>query len=411
MNDLQLWLTTTSFLGIPLHNWAFALASALVAYLVMTTVLRLARTRLHAQAQAAPAVSGLAAVRPMLSQMLDRTSGTLLTVAAVLVGLNVLDLPQRWSDRVAQLWYVTVALQIALWGAKLIELAMQRHLLRHSAQGSTPQATVSSTLIGWALNTALWTIVALAVLSNLGFNITAFVASLGIGGIAVALAAQNILGDLFASIAIALDKPFEVGDSVKTSSVDGTVEHVGLKTTRLRSAGGEQVVVSNTEMLKGSLRNFKRMQTRRIEFTFGVAYDTTPEQAAAIPEVVRRVVEAQPQLRFDRAHLARLGESSLDYVVVYVMQTADYGLYMDNHQAINLGLMREFAAMGVQFAFPTRTLVLAPGSAPGLQYALGDGAPPSAAAHTPTPMNTSMPMSTSTSTSASTPPSTPPTTT
>ena len=379
MNDLQLWLTHSSFLAIPLHNWAFALVSALVAYLVMTTVLRLARARLHAQAQAqaqsqaAPALSGLAAVRPMLSQMLDRTSTALLTVAAVLVGLNVLDLPQRWSDRVAQLWYVTVALQIALWGAKLIDLAMQRHLLRHGAQGSTPQATVSSTLIGWALNTALWTIVALAVLSNLGFNITAFVASLGIGGIAVALAAQNILGDLFASIAIALDKPFEVGDAVKTSSVDGTVEHVGLKTTRLRSAGGEQVVVSNTEMLKGSLRNFKRMQTRRIEFTFGVGYDTTPEQAAAIPAVVRRVVEAQPQLRFDRAHFARLGESSLDYVVVYIMQTADYLLYMDNQQAINLGLMREFAAMGVQFAFPTRTLVLAPGSAPGLQYVAGTG--------------------------------------
>jgi small-conductance mechanosensitive channel len=376
MNDLQHWLTTTTFLGIPLHNWAFALVAALASHLVLTTVLRLARTRLHAAAQAAPAVSGVAAVRPMLAQMLERTSGVLLMVAAVLVGLNVLELPPRWSGRVAQLWYVTVALQIALWGAKLIELAMHNYLLRQSAPGSTPQATVSSTLIGWGLNTALWTIVALAVLSNLGFNITAFVASLGIGGIAVALAAQNILGDLFASIAIALDKPF---DAIKTPSVDGTVEHVGLKTTRLRSAGGEQVVVSNTEMLKGSLRNFKRMQTRRIEFTFGVTYDTTPEQAAAIPAIVRRVVEAQPQLAFDRAHFVKLGESSLDYLVVYIMQTPDYLQYMDNQQAINIGLMRELSAMGVQFAFPTRTLVLAPGSAPGFQYVAGDGAAPASA--------------------------------
>jgi small-conductance mechanosensitive channel len=376
MNDFQHWLTTTTFLGIPLHNWAFALVAALASHLVLTTVLRLARTRLHAGAQAAPAVSGVAAVRPMLAQMLERTSGTLLMVAAVLVGLNVLDLPPRWSGRVAQLWYVTVALQIALWGAKLIELAMHNYLLRQSAPGSTPQASVSSTLIGWGLNTALWTIVALAVLSNLGFNITAFVASLGIGGIAVALAAQNILGDLFASIAIALDKPFEVGDAVNNGSVAGTVEHVGLKTTRVRSLAGEQIVVSNTEMLKGSLRNFKRMQTRRIEFKFGVTYDTTPEQAEAIPGLVQRVVEAQPQLVFDRAHLAGLGESSLDYVVVYVMQTADYKLYMDNQQAIYIGLMRELAAMGVQFAFPTRTLVLAPGvvggAEPGLRYVTDD---------------------------------------
>jgi small-conductance mechanosensitive channel len=379
MNDFQHWLTTTTFLGIPLHNWAFALVAALASHLALTTVLRLARTRLHAAAQAAPAVSGVAAVRPMLAQMLERTSGTLLMVAAVLVGLNVLDLPPRWSGRVAQLWYVTVALQIALWGAKLIELAMHNYLLRQSAPGSTPQASVSSTLIGWGLNTALWTIVALAVLSNLGFNITAFVASLGIGGIAVALAAQNILGDLFASIAIALDKPFEVGDAVNNGTVAGTVEHVGLKTTRVRSLAGEQIVVSNTEMLKGSLRNFKRMQTRRIEFKFGVTYDTTPEQAEAIPGLVQRVVEAQPQLVFDRAHLAGLGESSLDYVVVYVMQTADYKLYMDNQQAIYIGLMRELAAMGVQFAFPTRTLVLPQGSAPGLQYVAGDGAAPASA--------------------------------
>jgi small-conductance mechanosensitive channel len=242
-------------------------------------------------------------------------------------------------------------------------LLMQRYLQRHAEPGSSPQASVSTTLIGWALHTALWAVVALAVLSNLGFNITAFVASLGIGGIAIALAAQNILGDLFASVAIALDKPFEVGDSISAGSASGTVEHVGMKTTRLRSASGEQIIVSNTELLKGSLKNFKRMQTRRIEFTFGVSYTTTPEQAAAIPAVVRRVVEAQPELKFDRAHFTKLGESSLDYVVVYIMQTADYLRYMDNHQAINIGLMREFAAMGVEFAFPTRTVFIAPHSA------------------------------------------------
>ena len=351
--DIKTWLDTTTLLGIDLAHWTIALVSALAAYLVMTSVLGFLRARMRQRTQAASTSEA-----PTLALMLDATSQWLLLAAAVLVGLSLLDLQARWSDRVAQLWYVTVALQLALWGARLIDVLMQRQLLRHAPPGSSPQASVSRTLIGWALNTALWAIVALAILSNLGFNITAFVASMGIGGIAVALAAQNILGDLFASVAIALDKPFEVGDSISTGTVAGTVEQVGMKTTRLRSPSGEQIVVSNTELLKGSLRNMKRMTTRRIEFTVGVTYDTTPEQAAAIPAVIRRVVEAKPQLQFDRAHFAKLGESSLDYVVVYIMQTPDYVQYMDNQQAINIGLMREFAAMGVEFAFPTRTLVM-----------------------------------------------------
>lgn len=378
--DITTWLNTTTLLGIALAQWAIALGSALAAYLVMTTALGFVRARMRERTQTAAAAGG-SREAPTLALMLDATSHWLLLAAAVLVGLSLLDLQPRWSDRVAQLWYVTVALQLALWGARLIEVVMQRQLLRHAPPGSSPQASVSRTLIGWALNTALWAIVALAILSNLGFNITAFVASLGIGGIAVALAAQNILGDLFASVAIALDKPFEVGDSISNGSVAGTVEQVGMKTTRLRSPSGEQIVVSNTELLKGSLRNMKRMATRRIEFTVGVTYDTTPEQAAAIPAVIRRVVEAQPLLQFDRAHFAKLGESSLDYVVVYIMQTPDYVQYMDNQQAINIGLMREFAAMGVEFAFPTRTLVLASqGSAAGPLLVNGTGDTPRAAA-------------------------------
>ncbi|KQP23044.1 mechanosensitive ion channel family protein [Pseudorhodoferax sp. Leaf267] len=371
--DITTWFKTTTLAGITLPHWTIALASAIAAYLAMTTVLGLVRSRILQRAQTTPDAAGRSSLPPVLALVLNGTSHWLLLAASVLVGLSLLDLPTRWSDRVAQLWYVTVALQLALWGARLIDVLMQRQLLRHVPAGSSPQASVSHTLIGWGLNTALWAIVALAILSNLGFNITAFIASMGIGGIAIALAAQNILGDLFASVAIALDKPFEVGDAINTGTVNGTVEHVGMKTTRLRSPGGEQIVVSNTELLKGSLRNFKRMQTRRIEFTFGVSYATTPEQAGAIPGVVRRVVEAQPELVFDRAHFSSFGDSALNYVVVYIMQTPNYGQYMDNQQAINIGLMREFAAMGVDFAFPTRTVVLAPPG--GAASALNAGPP------------------------------------
>jgi len=202
--------------------------------------------------------------------------------------------------------------------------------------------------------------VLLGMLSNLGVNITAFVASLGVGGIAVALAAQNILGDLFASLAIVMDKPFEVGDFIVLGSVSGTVENVGLKTTRIRSLGGEQVVMSNTELLKQTVSNYKRLAQRRIVFTFSVTYGTTPELLAEVPGIVQRAVGSSSRLRFDRAHFKGFGDSSLDFEAVYIVLDPDYGIYMDEQQRINLELMRELAARGIRFALPSRTLYMVP---------------------------------------------------
>src|SRR5687767_11472009 len=160
------------------------------------------------------------------------------------------------------------------------------------------QVSASAVLLSWSLRTVLWAVVLLAMLSNMGVNITAFVASLGVGGIAVALAVQNILGDLFASLSIAVDKPFEVGDFIVVGGVSGTVEHVGVKSTRIRALSGEQVVISNTDLLKQTVSNYKRLTQRRIVFKFGVTYDTTPEQAEAIPGLVKRIIEAQSKVRF-----------------------------------------------------------------------------------------------------------------
>ncbi len=224
------------------------------------------------------------------------------------------------------------------------------------------QAGASATLLSWALRTVLWAVVLLAVLSNVGVNITAFVASLGVGGIAVALAVQNILGDLFASLSIAVDKSFEVGDFIGIDSFVGTVQFIGLKTTRIRSLNGEQIIISNTDLLKQVVKNYKRMEERRIVFKFGVTYNTSPEQAEAIPQIVKRLVESNDMLRFDRAHFQGFGDSSLDYEVVYIVKEPDYNTYMDAQQTLNLQLMRELATLGVDFAFPTRTVYLVPGS-------------------------------------------------
>jgi small-conductance mechanosensitive channel len=171
---------------------------------------------------------------------------------------------------------------------------------------------------------------------------------------------QNILGDLFASLSIVMDKPFVIGDFIVVDDCAGTVEHVGLKTTRVRSLSGEQLVFANSDLLGARLHNYKRMNERRILFGFGVLYATPPDQVEQIASMVRNIVEAQPQTRFDRAHFKGFGESSLDFEVVYWMLDPDYNRYMDTQQSINLALLRAFTDAGIGFAFPTRTLEWGP---------------------------------------------------
>lgn len=354
-----IWLQDSTFLGVSLSNVALAVAAALLAYLVMSFGLRVALNRFERIAQRTENRAD-----DVLVEVLSGTSFWLVALVALLIGVGMLDLPDRWASRVSQLWFIALALQLALWANRSISIGLRRHVEQHAPAGSS-QVGAAATLMSWGLRTLLWTVVLLAMLSNIGVNITAFVASLGVGGIAIALAAQNVLGDLFASMSIAMDKPFEVGDFIVLGSIAGTVENVGVKTTRIRSIGGEQIVMSNTELLKQTVSNYKRLRERRIVFGFGVTYDTTPEQARAIPAVVRQVVEASDQLRFDRAHFKAFGDSSLDYEVVYIVLDPAYNVYMDQQQRINLELMQKLAEMDVGFAFPTRTVHVA--STPALQ--------------------------------------------
>ena len=359
MNEASLlaWSDNTRLFGVSLTNASLAVGVALIAYLVMSLGLRFALGR---AAKIAERTTNRA--DDVLVEVLSGTNRWLISLVALLIGVGMLDLPERWANRVGQLWFIALALQFALWANRTISIGLRRHIERNATPGAA-QVGAAATLLSWGLRTLLWAVVLLAMLSNLGVNITAFIASLGVGGIAIALAAQNILGDLFASLSIAVDKPFEVGDAVSVGSTSGTVEHVGVKTTRIRSVGGEQVVMSNTDLLKQTISNHKRLRERRIVFGFGVSYDTTPEQAEAIPGIVQSIIGECDKLRFDRAHFKAFGESSLDYEVVYIVLAPDYGLYMDQQQRINLALMRELAARGVEFAFPTRTVYVIP--APG----------------------------------------------
>ena len=347
------WVQETTFAGIPLWSLCVALAATATTYAAILAVLHLATRR--ARVWATQSHSGMALT---VVDVLEGTSRTLMLVVALLVGAGLLELPGRWESRLAQWWFVAVALQMGLWGMRGIAIGVRRYVERHSSGGMT-QVSASATLMSWGLRTLLWSVVLLAILSNVGVNITAFIASLGVGGIAVALAVQSILADLFASLAIAVDKPFEVGDFVEVGGVSGTVQMIGLKSTRIRSLQGEQVVMSNTDLLKQTIRNYRLLQERRIVFAFGIAFDATAEQAEAVPGIVRKVIEWHKELRFDRAHFKAFGANALEYEVVYTVLDPGYNVYMDMQQSINLALMREFKALGVAFALPTRTVHIA----------------------------------------------------
>ena len=193
-------------------------------------------------------------------------------------------------------------------------------------------------------------------LDNLGFNISAIVAGLGIGGVAVALAASAILGDLFAYVSITLDRPFQLGDFLIVGDFLGSVEHIGIKTTRLRSLGGEQLVFSNKDLTDSRIKNYKRMETRRVLFKLGVTYDTTLDKMKIIPDLIKEIIEKVPDTRFDRAHFSSFGDFNLVVEIVYHVLSGDYNKYMDIQQQLNLAIKEEFEKRNIEFAFPTQTI-------------------------------------------------------
>lgn len=351
--DFTGFFTEHAILGITLGNWILAFCATLLSYFLARTAIGFVFRKVQARAAA-----GNRHLSYMASEVLSATSTTLLLLASILIGIGLLDLPERWLNRVSSLWFVVAALQVGLWVNRALALALHRYFSRHSTTG-TFQGSALATLSLWGVKVLLWAVILLAMLSNLGVNITAFVASLGVGGIAVALAVQNILGDVFASLSIAVDKPFEVGDFIVVGTLAGTVEHVGLKTTRIRSLGGEQIVMANADMIGSTIQNYKRLQERRIVFEFRLTYECSTEQIKEITRRVEAIIKHEKQARFDRCHFRSFGESALEFETVYIVLDASYNVYMDVQQRINLQIMEAVAEVDAAFAFPSRTVHIA----------------------------------------------------
>ena len=298
-------------------------------------------------------------------EMLRTTSRLLLFIFSLLIAIKFIDLPLSWRSAISHGWFIALMLQFALWLDCSVRLWL-RNMLREPSHVRNP---VTMVILGIMLRVFIWAIMLLAILSNMGVNITALVASLGVGGIAVALAIQTVLSDVFASLAIGLDKPFEIGDFIVFNDVAGSIEHIGLKTTRIRSLSGEQIVCANAVLLQQTIHNYKRMQERRIQFRFGISYNTPAEKARQIGGIVKEIIEGMEQTRFDRAHFLSFDVSQLTYEVIYIVTDADYNKYMDIQQEVNLQLMERLAALEVHFAFPIRHIQFTGGTLPEVNMA------------------------------------------
>lgn len=347
---MQRWLHDSIWLGNSAASWLYALAGALVVYLLARTALTIVLGRLRRIDARAPAPATRAA--RVLQVTLESTRDSLLLATTLLLASGALDFSetaQRWIDITL---LAVIGLQIALWANALIGLWLERPNEADGERGNV----VMLGILRWGARLIVWTTLLMTLLANAGVDITAFVASLGIGGVAVALGLQTVLGDLFSSISIGMDKPFEVGEFIMFGDNLGTVRHVGVKTTRIDSLRGEQLVISNSNLLGMLVHNFSRMPHRRVVFDFRIPYGTPTEKIRTIVEEVRAAFDAEEQARFDRGHLASFGEFGLRFEFVYYVLGSDFTLYMDIQQRVNLKIIELLEKLDVRFAVPVRAV-------------------------------------------------------
>lgn len=346
--------------GNAVRDWIAAVIAFAVALVVLTIVKRVLLARLGKIAERTTTD-----LDDLLVDLVRRTAKFFLVLLAIFVAHHWLALSATAEIYLGRIIKIALWIQVGLWGLGLLNYGMAR-MVRGSPPDD-PSRTMGLSILGFIGRVILWSLVLLLCLQANDVPIAPLLASLGVGGIAVALAAQNILGDLFASITILLDKPFVIGDAIVLGEFQGTVERIGIKTTRLRSVSGEEIVIGNNDLVSSRVRNYKRMKERRQVFTVGVTYSTPRAKVARIPDTLREIIQAVPGTRFDRAHFKGFAPSSLDFEAVYFGLDPDLKSLMDLQQKINLEILARFEKEGIEFAFPTQTV-----------YQLGPPAPPAA---------------------------------
>jgi len=345
------------WLGNPVSRWLIALGIFLAVIIILWPIKRwIVRRMKRFSASTDTPLDDLAV------KVLKSTRFGFVALIGLWAGSRVLQLPDFLHLGLQKIAVIVVVLQVSLWATTFLSEWLKIVAEKKAQDG---EALTWLTGVEWTGKIIIWAVALLIGLENLGIDVTGLVAGLGIGGIAVALAAQNILGDLFSAFSIYIDQPFVLGDYLKVGDQMGTVENIGMKTTRLRSLTGEQLIFGNSDLVGSRIQNFGRLHERRANFTVGVTYDTPKEKVEEIPGMIKEVVEAQEQVRFDRSHFKEFGDSALIFDTVYFVLVPAFVVKMDAQQAINLELMQRFETEGIEFAFPSQTIYLETGEAVG----------------------------------------------
>jgi len=290
----------------------------------------------------------------LAKELVEKTHYSVLLVLSIYAASFSLALPRNAELIVKTAAMMTFLVQAGIWGNHSITFWLENYKKKKLREDAVSVTMV--TALAFFVRVIVWAVMVLIALDHFGVNITALVAGLGVGGVAVALAVQNILKDVFASLSIVLDKPFVIGDFIVVDNYMGTVEDIGLKTTRIRSLTGEQLVFPNSNLLESRIKNFRDQRERRVVFSIGIVYETSLEQIRAIPGMIRGIIESQENTRFDRSHFNAFGDSALGFETVYWITVSDYNIFMDTQQRIYLEILDRFEKEGIQFAYPTRTL-------------------------------------------------------
>jgi small-conductance mechanosensitive channel len=337
------------------HNTIREWLYAVLVFGLTFIILRLAKAVLFRQLNRITAKSA-ADWDDLAAGLINKMKLFFLIATAFFAGSRLLTLPNGTTQFISKFIGIVLLIQIGILVSEVVRFWLNWY--RKQKIEDHADAVTTMTSVSVIVRILLWLIIVLIALDNLGVNISALIAGLGIGGIAIALAVQNILGDLFASFTIVLDKPFVIGDFIIVDNFLGTIEHIGLKTTRVRSLSGEQLIFSNTDLLKTRIRNYKRMYERRVVFSIGVIYQTSHERLTKIPKIIRDIINKQEQTRFDRAHFKEYGPYALNFEIVYWIENPDYNVYMDIQQAINLEIFQQFEKEGIEFAYPSQSIYI-----------------------------------------------------
>ena len=350
-NQLQDSLENTA------QDWLVAAVVVVVVIIALRAAISIALRRLKAVASKTETD-----VDDLVTELLEKTKFGFVALVALYAGAVSLTLPAEVDDVLSTILVLGFLVQGAFWANGMVNYLLESWARKKFEADPTISTALGS--VGFLIRFAVWATFVMLALDNLNIDVGPLIASLSIGGVALAFALQGVLGDLFASLTIVFDRPFAVGDYIQVGDMAGTVQHVGLKSTRILAPTGEQLVFSNGDLLGSRIQNFQLRQERRCSFTLGVTYDTPREKLESIPDLIQEIIESHEETRFDRCFFMVFGDSALNFEIVYHVLVPDFKTYGETHHAINLEIFRRFAEEGIEFAYPSQTIYVE-GAQPG----------------------------------------------